>query len=219
MNLPLRESSCGPSLFGEDCIKAATRTGPIKLNASHATFAIALMSPRVFSTAAAAETSSRDRIEYTLSNLSAIRLKLAHLGYPEKEPLLDDLLNAHQSKRLVLRTYLTSAAGYRRHIAQSAACDQLKNLLIGLHLPHFNWVTEFSTIDSFNHSSAESRRVFGHSVVDATSANRGQEGLLLLHVPGLVFARDVNAPPEESDTLTIVKGDRLYEGRQKRLGQ
>ena len=39
----------------------------------------------------------------------------------------------------------------------------------------------------------------------------------MLHLPGLVFTRDVDAPPNEQETLSIIEGDDLYECREKRL--
>ena len=75
--------------------------------------AIALMSPRVFSTAAIAEVTADDRIKRTLSILPYIRQRLVALGLPVNERLME-LQDAHADDNIVLRTYLTSAAGYRR---------------------------------------------------------------------------------------------------------
>ena len=118
---------------------------------------------------------------------------------------------------MVLRTYLTSAAGYRRHIADGTASDDLKDALLELHLPHFTWITEISTIDSYNNCSAAMRRIYGHTVIDATSTGRDGDGLLALHLPGLLFTKDVNAPPHEQQELAIIQGDGLYECRAKHL--
>ena len=102
---------------------------------------------------------------------------------------------AQRRGRIVLRTYLTSAAGYRRHLAGGSASDALKDGLLDLHLPHFTWITEISTIDSYNQSSPGLRRIYGHTVLDATSTGKGGDGLLVLHLPGLLFTSDINAPP------------------------
>ena len=134
------------------------------------------------------------------------------------ERLLDELQDAHAGGRLVLRTYLTSAAGYRRHIADGTASDELKDTLLDLHLPHFTWITEISTIDSYNHVSAGMRRMYGHTIIDATSTGKGRDATLMLHLPGLVFTNDVNAPPgDEPAELSIVNNDDLYNCREKRL--
>ena len=90
-------------------------------------------------------------------------------------------------------------------------------MLLGLHLPHFTWVTEISTIDSYNNASPSMRRIYGHTVIDATSTGRGGDGMLMLHLPGLVFTNDVNASPEKQMMLTIIEDDNLYECREKWL--
>ena len=215
MSLPVEDPASTPHPFGGDTIMRTTPSGTVELNASKATFAVALMSPRVFSTAAIAEVSARDRIMWNLSILPYIRQRLVALGLPVNERLLNELQDAHADGNIVLRTYLTSAAGYRRHIADSTACDDLKDALLALHLPHFTWVTEIATIDSYNHSSAGMRRIYGHTIIDATSSGRDGDGLLALHLPGLLFTKDVNAPPDEQEELDLIQGDDLYECRSK----
>ena len=116
----------------------------------------------------------------------------------------------------MLRTYLTSAAGYRRHLAGGSAGDHLKNALLDLHLPHFTWITEISTIHSYNHMSLGMRRIYGHTVLDATSTGKGGDGLLVLHLPGLLFTNDINAR-QSQQRLAVIEGDGLYECREKRL--
>ncbi len=124
---------------------------------------------------------------------------------------------AHSLGHIILRTYLTSAAGYRRHIADGTAGDDLKDVLLALHLPHFTWITEIATIDSYNNFSAGTRRIYGHTIIDATSTGRDGDGLLALHLPALLFTKDVNAPPDEQQELDIIQGDDLYECRVKHL--
>ena len=91
--------------------------------------------------------------------------------------------------RIVLRTYLTSAAGYRRHIADGTACDDLKDALLALHLPHFNWVTEIATVDSYNHSSAAMRRITDTPLSTRLPPAKTATGSLALHLPGLLCLR------------------------------
>lgn len=215
MLLPIEDPASTPHPFGDDTIMRTTASDKIELSASHATFAVALMSPRVFSTAAAAEVSVRDRINETLSRMPCIRRKLNALGLSVNERLLSELQDAHADDNIVLRTYLTSAAGYRRHIADGTACDDLKDALLALHLPHFTWITEIASIDSYNHSSAGMRRIYGHTIIDATSTGRDGDGLLALHLPGLLFTRDVDALGQEQEKLDIIEGDDLYECRAK----
>ena len=215
MLLPVEDPATTPHPFGDDTSKRATSSGTVELSACHATFAVALMSPRVFSTAAAAEVSARDRVDATLGNMPHIRRFLVGRGFPVNERLLGELEAAHSQGRIVLRTYLTSAAGYRRHIADGTAGDDLKDALLALHLPHFTWVTEIATIGSYNHFSAGMRRIYGHTIIDATSSGRDGEGLLALHLPGLLFTRDVDELAQEEENLAIINGDDLYECRAK----
>ncbi len=194
-----------------------TPGGIIELNVrDHAVFAVALMSTRVFSTAAAAEHSAWDRIDFILRSMSRIRQLLSERQFSVDARLLDELQAAHSDGKIVLRTYLTSAAGYRRHLVAGSASDNLKGALLDLHLPHFTWITEISTIDSYNQGSPGLRRIYGHTVLDATSTGKGGDGLLVLHLPGLLFTNDINAR-ENSEKLDIIEDDRLYECREKRL--
>ena len=85
---------------------------------------------------------------------------------------------------------------------------------IDLHLPHFTWITEISTRDSYNQPSPGLRRIYGHTVVDATSTGRGGDGLLVLHLPGLLVTNDINAGEER---VVVIRDDKMYECREKRL--
>ena len=145
-----------------------------------------------------------------------IRRLLAKQGLPVNDRLLDELQAAHSADQIVLRTYLTSAAGYRRHLLAGSASDDLKDALLDFHLPHFTWITEISTINSYNHVSLGMRRIYGHSVLDATSTGKRGDGLLVLHLPGLLVTNDINAR-EEPEELAIIENDSLYECREKRL--
>ena len=88
--------------------------------------------------------------------------------------------------------------------------------MLDLHLPHFTWITEISTIDSYNNSSPGFRRIYGHTVLDATSTGKAGDGLLVLHLPGLLVTNDINAR-EDPEQFAIIEGDTLYECREKRL--
>ncbi len=215
MLLPAKDPASTPHPFRGDTIMRTPPSGTVELSASHATFAVALMSPRVFSTATAAEISVRDRINSTLSMLPYIQQKLVEFGLLVNDRLLEELRDAYENHNIILRTYLTSAAGYRRHIADGTACDDLKDALLALHLPHFTWVTEIATIDSYNYSSAGMRRIYGHTIIDATSTGKGGDGLLALHLPGLLFTKDIDIQGQEQENLSIIEDDDLYECRAK----
>jgi hypothetical protein len=185
---------------------------------THGVFAVVLMPIRAFSTAKEAERTAIGRINAVIKDITKIRTGLARQHVPTNERLLDELIDAHKKDKIVLRTYLSSTAGYRRHIALGTACDELKDVLLRLHLPHFTWVTEISTIDSYNHTSPGMRRMYGHSILDATSTGKDTAGLLMLHVPGLVFTFDVNAGPGQQQEFGVaIENDRLYECREKRF--
>ena len=217
MWLPRYDGASTTFSFTEDTPKRDTPSGIIELNVrDHAVFAVALMSTRVFSTAAAAEHSAWDRIDFILRSMAEIRQLLSERQFAVDARLLDELQAAHSDSRIVLRTYLTSAAGYRRHLVVGSASDNLKGALLDLHLPHFTWITEISTIDSYNQGSPSLRRIYGHTVLDATSTGKGGDGLLVLHLPGLLFTNDINAR-ENPEKLDIIEDDRLYECREKRL--
>ncbi|MCY4075830.1 MAG: hypothetical protein OXH04_10430 [Acidobacteria bacterium] len=217
MWLPMDREASAKHSFTGDTTKRETHRGVVELNVrEHAVFAVALMPTRVFSTAEAAEHSAWDRIDATLRDMPQVRRTLIDRGLPVNVRLLDELQSAHASGRIVLRTYLTSAAGYRRHLARGSASDDLKDALLDLHLPHFTWITEISTIDSYNQFSPSLRRIYGHTVLDATSTGKRGDGLLVLHLPGLLVTTDINAR-EDAERLAIITADRLYECREKRL--
>ena len=216
MWLPADEHASTAFCFGDDTIKRQTSGNPIELNVQcHGVLAIALMSTRVFSTAARAEHNAWSQINEILNALPNARRALAEHNMPINDVLMNELLSAHSAGNIVLRTYLTSAAGYRRHLAQGSASDDLKDALLDLHLPHFTWITEISTIDSYNQSSPGLRRIYGHTVLDATSTTEPRDALLVLHLPGLLITNDPNARPRQA--IIAIREDKLYECREKRL--
>ncbi len=214
MLVPMKKGIRANKKFkSEDFIRHALNGRIVDLNMhDHAVFAVALMPRKVFSTARSAEYTAWDRIKAVLETMSNVRKKIS-----VNELLMDELELAYRSKEVVLRTYLTSAAGYRRHIVQGTACENLKEILLSLHLPHFTWVTEISTIGSYNQQSPGMRRIYGHAVLDATSTGKDRSGLLLLHLPGIVVTNDVNASPKKAEKYAIIENDKLYECREKRF--
>ena len=213
------EASQKFSFEPEDIVVRQFPNGSLfELNVSdHAVFAVALMPTRVFSTAQAAEVTARDRMNAVLTAMPNVRNKLSARQIGVNERLMEELESAHEKRQIVLRTYLSQASGYRRHIANGTASDELKNTLLDLHVPHFTWITEISTIGSYNNASPGMRRIYGHTVIDATSTGRDKNGLLILHLPGLVLTNDVNAAPGEQEKVKIIRDDRLYECREKRF--
>ena len=150
---------------------------------------------------------------FALNNIAAIRQKLVDLGATVNDRLLNELIDAHKKQKIVLRTYLTSASGYRKHITQGTAFDDLKDVLVRMHLPHFAWVTEISTSGSYNQASPGMRRIYGHTILDATSTRRDDAGLLALHLPGVLFRRNVDT---DEELVTEIRDDKLYNCREKK---
>lgn len=218
MLTPTKSGLAANKLFkAEDFISHALNGQMTDLNMhDHAVFAVALMPRKVFSTAQSAEFTARNRIDAILNMMSRVRQDLAAKQVSVNDRLMDELETAYSADEVVLRTYLTSAAGYRRHIARGTASEQLKDVLLSLHLPHFTWVTEISTTGSYNQQSPGLRRIYGHAVVDATSTGKDKSGLLILHLPGIVVMNDVDASPEKAEQFAIIDDDRLYEWREKR---
>jgi hypothetical protein len=83
----------------------------------HGVFAVALMPIRAFSTARAAEHTARSKIKAALSKMPEIKAALAEEGSGVNDRHMEELIAANEQDRIVLRTYLSSASGYRRHIA------------------------------------------------------------------------------------------------------
>lgn len=216
--LPSHQHASAAFSFADDTIKRATPNGPVELNVKdHAIFAIALMSTRVFCTAARAEHNAWSQIDKNIKDLRTERVRkaLAAHGISVHEELMGELDSAHRQDRIVLRTYLTSAAGYRRHLVQGSASDALKHQLLRLHLPHFTWITEISTIDSYNQQSPKLRRIYGHTVLDATSTANRADALLVLHLPGLLIVNNPDGRPRQP--VIDIANDKRYECREKRL--
>ena len=216
MWLPADEHASSTFSFSDNTIKCNTPSGYLELNVrSHAVFAVALMPTRVFSTATRAEDYASRKISDILRILSSVRGASAESNILVNENVMDELRTAYEHDNVVLRTYLTSAAGYRRHFAEGSASDALKDKLLHFHLPHFIWVTEISTIESYNQPSPSQRRVYGHTVLDATSTAKHEDALLLLHLPGLLLTQDLQA--QDKHQFIAINDDKLYECREKRL--
>lgn len=212
-----KDSATAYNLDPNQLIKHSFATPtPIFLNVEdHAVFAVVLMPMRVFATARAAERTALGRLNAALINMPSIRQKLAAQGAPVNDRLLDELIEAHKKQEIVLRTYLTSASGYRKHIAHGSACDDLKDTLARMHLPHFAWITEISTVGSYNQSSPGMRRMYGHTILDATSNGREDAGLLALHLPGVLIRTTYTEENVVKEIVTDIKDDTLYNCREK----
>ena len=118
------------SLAPEDAIRHFVSGRMVELNVEdNAVFAVALMPTRVFSTAQAAEITATDVINEKLNGMPNVRKKLSAKQSSMNERLMAELESAHKKHKIVLRTYLTSAPGYRRHLANGTASDEVKKRL------------------------------------------------------------------------------------------
>ena len=214
--LPMDGNASTQLSFREKTIKRKIGGVEIELNIlNHATFAVALISPRVFSTAIMAENTVKSRLQDIIQNLPNIINALVAQGHQQNAEILNELKQARDNNGIVLRTYLSSTAGYRRHLVKSSASDNLKNALLDFHLPHFTWITEISTSNQYNRSLPENRFIYGHAVIDATSTVRGKNGLLALHLPGLLVTNSDGTSGKEK--IVLISNDCPYECREKGL--
>lgn len=70
---------------------------------------------------------------------------------------------------LVLRTYLIPSNEYKRRIEDSKMDTFVKRLYRGKPMPRWIWVTEISSIDSFNSPEPSKWLIDGEVIIDATS--------------------------------------------------
>jgi len=149
---------------------------------------------RVFLRADRADTVSGDYLESFVSVLGdqmLERLKEDATDVSAVEAFFDLV----RTKRLIRRTYLTSAGRYRHHLAKSDLDDDIKAELIIRSLPHFIWVTELISPDEAASEGDDARRVIGHMVVNATSSTDPNSDLLLVHMPRMIIHRDLDGVP------------------------
>lgn len=172
------------------------------------------MPTRVFSKSDIACLLAIESAEQLMDGIEANRSSFADL---RENIAVSELLNARRLNRLVTRTYLTSAGKYRYHLAKSRAAEVLKDKLMVAHLPHFIWVTEIGTIDSFNHASSAMRRIYGHVIVDATSSAQEGSAVLAIHLPGVVKLQSVDKADDSASGVALfpISNDVSYEARVK----
>lgn len=159
---------------------------------------------RVFLRADRADTVSGDYLESFVAILGKQMLeRLADEA--EDVSAVETFFDLVRTKRLIRRTYLTSAGRYRHHLAKSDLDEDIKAELITRSLPHFIWVTELISPDEAAAEGDDARRVIGHMVVNATSSTDPNSDLLLVHMPRMIIHRDLDGslvdeePPEAED--------------------
>lgn len=164
--------------------------------------------------------------------LSADRADVVAMDFLRKQAKLDEIPRAFETDdpaaaheiasffqkvsegRIVRRTYLTSAARYRHHLAKSDLAPEVKVELLPRTLPHYIWVTELLERDSPPDQKQGPRRILGHIVVNATSTSDPDNDLLMAHTPHLVTHRDLDSTdPLQEFPSTFVETDQPYRGR------
>ena len=118
-----------------------------------------------------------------------------------------------KNKKLIRRTYLTSAGRYRYHLAKSGLNDIIKAELMCRTLPHFVWVTELLDSTGPAAKEADGRPIIGHMVINATSTADPDNDLLVAHYPHVVYHNDIDADDDEEPATLICSVDGPYRGR------
>ncbi|MBE9512763.1 MAG: hypothetical protein IMY77_01705 [Chloroflexi bacterium] len=83
-------------------------------------------------------------------------------------------------KDLVLRTYLVPSNEYKERAKASGMDSFVKSLLAGKPMPRWIWVTEISSLTSYNSSNPDDWLIQGQVIIDATS-NAFTPDFLLFH--------------------------------------
>jgi len=81
---------------------------------------------------------------------------------------------------LVLRTYLVPSNEYKERAKSSGMDPFVKSLLAGKPMPRWIWVTEISSLKSYNSSNPDDWLINGQVIIDATS-NAFTPDFLLFH--------------------------------------
>jgi hypothetical protein len=84
------------------------------------------------------------------------------------------------SKDLVLRTYLVLSNEYKERAKSSGMSPFVKSLIAGKPMPRWIWVTEISSVKSYNSTKLEDWLINGQVIIDATS-NAFTPDFLLFH--------------------------------------
>jgi hypothetical protein len=173
---------------------------------------------RVFLSAEKADIVVRDYIHST-SAASKDIIKVVHDDDEASGEIVRQFFKGVEDGRWVQRTYLTTAARYRRHISRSEMTEEMKTGIISRSLPHFVWVTELMDRSSTQEGPSGARRVIGHFVLNATSSTDYNSDLLIAQMPHLIVHRDVNPTTTEDEIVdpeeTMVRFDKQvdYLGR------
>jgi hypothetical protein len=146
----------------------------------HAHFIIVPLPDKVFMPAEVAEAIAWDYLRFHLDDWPGMRAGLATDA--PSVALGDAVAQAARENGIVARTYLTHGWKHKERILAGGAALPVRELIASASLPRMIWVTEFGRLDDLNKLDPEARRIFGHSVMDATSPEQGPP--LIFHAPG-----------------------------------
>ncbi|MAM37989.1 MAG: hypothetical protein CL949_05700 [Erythrobacter sp.] len=148
-------------------------------------FLLVPLPEKVFMTAEAAELVARGM----LFQVAHQRKHLATSALPpgtawDEDPTFYDLL---QTNSAFARTYLTYGWKYKTRMLRNCSSQQAKAELLGMQLPKYVWVTEFSRPEETAFLDPCKRLIRAHAVVDATGS-RLWDSTLFVNAPGLTTA-------------------------------
>lgn len=118
---------------------------------------------------------------------------------------------------LVLRTYVVPSNDYKRRIEQGGMHVFVRRLLRGKPMPRWIWVTEISSIDSYNSSDPSRWLIKGQIIIDATGSAWTPDFIAFHYVeggPGIVATMkpDHEDAEEALQQVWYSRRDRPYPG-------
>jgi hypothetical protein len=177
----------------------------------HLVYLIAPLPKKVFIAAEAAEKISWDTLRSYVNDWAAH--KAAHgAALGASVATGDAFVQEFAGGRVIARTYLTYGWRYKGRMIRNGVGDDFKSVLLYHDLPRYVWVTEFGTLASLNQVEVRQRRIFSHSVIDATASGYW-ESRSIFHAPGMSVRRFHDpADPfgDLKDATAPVSDDRGY---------
>lgn len=127
------------------------------------------------------------------------------------------LIRKPPQDNLVLRTYLIPSNDYKRRIEGSKMNVFVKRLYRGKPMPRWIWVTEISSVDSYNATKPSKWLIKGEVIIDATSNPLAPDFVALHYVMpdmGIVTTMkpEHDDPEQALEELWISNQDTTYTG-------
>jgi hypothetical protein len=140
-----------------------------------------------------AETISNDVLKhFYIDSWQTIRRNEVLKICAQSSILGDELLSNYTDGKLVSRTYLTPGWKYKKRIIANSCSEEFKQLVLDCGLPKYVWITEFANVIDISAADKAQKRIYGHTVVDASAKSMGQDSVLILHIPGVSVFREEN---------------------------